>query len=241
MLFRSFDKSGSMGDTATGFDPALKWTPVGTGMKEFFADPYSKTLRASLQFFPLDDNTIPSYYLRYYYLTDQVLEEERTGPSRAEEVMEIERGLLDLYRDPTLNEKPKLLEERGGAFYSEAAAQLVASLQAGTGDVQVVDVRNGGAIPGLPDDAVVEIPARIDRDGAHPLPLAPLAPEMLGLVEQAKAYERLTVEAAMSGSRDTALKALLANPLVGRWRVAVPLLDALLDANRHHLPRFFPD
>jgi 6-phospho-beta-glucosidase len=184
---------------------------------------------------------IPSYYLRYYYLTDQVLEEERTGPSRAEEVMEIERGLLDLYRDPTLNEKPKLLEERGGAFYSEAAAQLVASLQAGTGDVQVVDVRNGGAIPGLPDDAVVEIPARIDRDGAHPLPLAPLAPEMLGLVEQAKAYERLTVEAAMSGSRDTALKALLANPLVGRWRVAVPLLDALLDANRHHLPRFFPD
>ena len=155
--------------------------------------------------------------------------------------MEIERGLLDLYRDPNLNEKPKLLEERGGAFYSEAAAQLVASLHAGTGDVQVVDVRNDGAIPGLPDDAVVEIPARIDRDGAHPLPLAPLAPEMLGLVEQAKAYERLTVEAAMSGSRDTALKALLANPLVGRWRVAVPLLDALLDANRHHLPRFFPD
>jgi 6-phospho-beta-glucosidase len=183
---------------------------------------------------------VPSYYLRYYYLTDQILEEERAGPSRAEEVMEIERGLLDLYRDPNLNEKPALLEKRGGAFYSEAAAQLVASLHDGTGDVQVVDVRNDGAIPGLPDDAVVEIPARIDRDGAHPLPLAPLAPEMLGLVEQAKAYERLTVEAALTGSRDAALKALLANPLVGRWRVAVPLLDALLEANRHHLPRFFP-
>ncbi|HEY1332113.1 MAG TPA: 6-phospho-beta-glucosidase [Actinomycetota bacterium] len=183
---------------------------------------------------------IPSYYLRYYYLTDQVLQEERTHPSRAEEVMEIERGLLELYRDPTLDEKPKLLEERGGAFYSEAAAQLIASLHADTGDVQVVDVRNGGALPDLPDDAVVEIPARIDADGAHPEPLAPLPPEMLGLVQAAKAYERLTVDAAVTGDRDTALKALMANPLVPSYGVAEPLLDALLDANRAYLPRFFP-
>jgi len=83
----------------------------------------------------------------------------------AEEVMEIEAGLLELYKDPALDEKPKLLEERGGAFYSEAAAQLVASLHAGTGDVQVVNLRNEGAIPNLPDDDVVEISARIDRDG----------------------------------------------------------------------------
>jgi 6-phospho-beta-glucosidase len=184
--------------------------------------------------------TLPSSYLRYYYMTARVLEEQRTHPSRAEEVMAIERGLLELYKDPALDSKPKLLEQRGGAFYSEAAAQLVTSLSAGAGDVQVVDVRNGGAMPDLPDDAVVEIPARIELDGAHPAPLAPLAPEMLGLVEAAKAYERLAAAAAMNGSRDTALKALLANPLVDGFETASAMLDPLLEANRQHLPRFFP-
>jgi 6-phospho-beta-glucosidase len=184
---------------------------------------------------------VPSYYLRYYYFTDRVLEEQRTHPSRAEEVMAIERGLLELYRDPALDTKPKLLEERGGAFYSEAAAQLVASLADDAGDVQVVDVRNDGALPDLPDDAVVEVPARIDREGAHPLRIRALAPEMLGLVEAAKAYERLAVSAAVSGSRSEALRALLANPLVRTYDTAAPLLDALLEANREHLPRFAAD
>jgi 6-phospho-beta-glucosidase len=182
---------------------------------------------------------VPSSYLHYYYLTSEILEQQRSGRTRAEEVMDIEAGLLELYRDPSLDTKPKLLEGRGGAYYSDAAAALVASLQAGTGDVQVVNVRNDGAIPNLPGDAVVEIPARIDREGAHPLPLDPLAPEMLGLVEHAKAYELLAVRAAMTGDRNIALNALMTNPLVGDYRVAQPLLDALLEANREHLPRFF--
>ncbi len=183
---------------------------------------------------------IPSYYLHYYYLTDEVIERQRTERTRAEQVMDIEAGLLELYRDPYLAEKPELLERRGGAFYSEAAAQLIASLHEGTGDLQVVNVRNDGALPDLPDDAVVEILARIDREGAHPIPIAPLAPEMLGLVEHVKAYERLAVEAATTGDRTIALKALMTNPLVRDYRTAVPLLDALLEGNRQHLPRFFP-
>lgn len=183
---------------------------------------------------------IPSSYLHYYYRTERVREYQRTHRTRAEEVMEIERGLLELYRDPTLDTKPALLEERGGAFYSEAAAMLVASLHDGAGDVQVVNVRNDGAIPGLPDDAVVEVSATVDRDGAHPIPVAPLAPEMLGLVEHAKAYERLAILAATSGDRTMALRALMANPLVGDHDVAAPLLGALLEANRANLPRFFP-
>jgi 6-phospho-beta-glucosidase len=186
-----------------------------------------------------DLGAVPSTYLRYYYATAEVLDEQRRGPSRAEQVAGIERGLLELYRDPALDTKPELLERRGGAFYSEAAAALIASLHAGTGDTQVVDVRNDGALPGLPDDAVVEVPARVDADGAHPLPLAPLAPELLGLVQQAKAYERLAVEAAVTGDRAVARKALLANPLVGSYRVAAPLLEALLEASRPYLPRFF--
>jgi 6-phospho-beta-glucosidase len=183
---------------------------------------------------------IPSYYLHYYYETDAVVAQQRDGRTRAADVMEIERQLLELYQDQGLAEKPALLADRGGAYYSEAAAKLITSLHDDTGDVQVVDVRNGGALPDLPDEAVVEVPCRVDRAGAHPLPLAPLAPEMRGLVQAAKAYEELAVEAAISGDRRTALRALIANPLVGA-DVAEPLLAALLEANRAYLPRFFPD
>src|SRR5205807_2857510 len=115
---------------------------------------------------------------------------------------DLERRLLDLYRDPSLSEKPALLEQRGGAFYSEAATQLVASLVADSGDVQVVDVRNSGAIPGLADDDVVELPARIGRAGAEPAAQPPLAAELLGLVQHVAAYERLTASAAAIGDRD---------------------------------------
>ena len=181
---------------------------------------------------------IPSYYLRYYYLTNEILEQQKSGPTRAEEVIEIETRLLEMYRDPALAEKPALLERRGGAYYSEAAAQLVASLVAGTGDVQVLNVRNGGAIPNLDDDDVVEVAARVDGEGAHPLPVGPLSDEMLGLVQHAKAYERLTIRAAMSGDRSLALMALLSNPLVPDYPIASALLDAIIDANREHLPRF---
>ncbi len=182
---------------------------------------------------------VPSYYLRYYYAFDEVLAEQRNGHSRAEEVMGLERQLLDMYADPTLDTKPALLNDRGGAFYSEAAAQLLASLHDGAGDVQVVDVRNGEALAGLGPDDVVEVPARIDRDGAHPVPQPPMSDEMLALVRAAKEYERLAIRAARSGAREDARLALEANPLVGpRIGDVTPLLDALLEANRAHLPQF---
>jgi 6-phospho-beta-glucosidase len=185
---------------------------------------------------------IPSYYLRYYYLFDTVLADQRSDGhgTRAEEVIKIEQELLEMYRNPALTEKPELLTRRGGAFYSEAAAQLIASLHDGAGDVQIVNVKNAGALPDLSPDAVVEIPARIDRDGAHPLPLRPLDPDMRGLVQSVKGYEELTIAAARTGDRETALRALLANPLVRHWEIARPLLDALLAANEAHLPRFAP-
>ena len=193
--------------------------------------------------------SIPSYYLKYYYAFDEVLRRQRDGAeSRAGQVMDIEFELLSMYRNPALDRKPELLEKRGGAFYSEAAAQLIASLHDGRGDVQIVDVRNGPlpgmagprAIPDLPDSAVVEVPARISREGAQVLPQAPLEPGMRGLVQQMKAYEELAIQAATSGSRDVALAALMANPLVAHYSIAAPLLDALLEANRERLPRFYP-
>jgi 6-phospho-beta-glucosidase len=183
---------------------------------------------------------IPSYYLRYYYAFDALLAAQRAGHSRAQEVMDIEAQLLDLYRNPDLAEKPDLLEHRGGAYYSEAAAQLLASLHDARGDVQVVDVRNGGALAGLRDDDVVEVGSRIDGEGAHPIPVAPLPDELLTLVQQLKAYERLTIRAARSGDRAVASAALDANPLVDGRVDREALLDALLEANRRYLPRFFP-
>jgi len=183
---------------------------------------------------------IPSYYLRYYYEFDRVLAKQLAGQNRASEVMDIEARLLEMYRDPQLDEKPALLADRGGAFYSEAAAQLVEGLTVGADDPQVVDLRNEGALDELADDDVVEIAARIGRDGAHPLPQRPLPDELRQLVLAAKRYERLAVKAARSGVRADALEALAANPLVAGHTDPEPLLDALLDANRDALPAFFP-
>jgi 6-phospho-beta-glucosidase len=211
--------------------PELLGSDTGAPMLAGWADEPVELLRTL--------GAVPSSYLRYYYRTDAILDDQRAGRHvRASEVMAIEAQLLESYRDPSLREKPALPAERGGAFYSDAAAQLMTSLHAGTGDVQVVNVTNRGVLEGLSDDAVVEVPARIDRDGAQPLSQAPLAPELLGLVQHAKAYERLAIEAALSGDRRVALRALLANPLVGRYALASELLDALIDANRQHLPRF---
>jgi 6-phospho-beta-glucosidase len=167
---------------------------------------------------------IPSYYLHYFYAHDEVLAEQRDGAQpRAARVAEIERELLEMYRDPALAEKPALLEQRGGAFYSEAAVGLVKSLSSGDGAIHEVDMRNGGTLAGLADDDVVEVPARVGRDGPVPLEQRPLAPELLGLVQHVAAYERLTAEAAVTRDPATARKALLAHPLVGQHEMAKEL------------------
>ena len=171
---------------------------------------------------------VPSYYLRYFYAHDEVLAEQLDGRPRAARVAEIEAELLELYHDPALTEKPALLEQRGGAFYSEAAVGLVSSLLNGDGAVHEVDVRNGGTLAGLADDDVVEVPARVGRDGIEPLEQAPLAPELLGLVQHVAAYERLTAQAAVTGDLELARKALLTHPLIGQYDVTNQLLERLL-------------
>ncbi len=178
---------------------------------------------------------VPSYYLRYFYRHDEVVRELRSGPSRAAEVAAMERELLALYADPALDEKPALLAKRGGAFYSEAAVALTASLLRDTGDVQVVNALNNGTLPFLPDDAVIEVPAAVDARGARPLPVRPLEPLYAGLVASVTAYEHLALEAALKGGRDRVFAALLAHPLVGQLDHADRLTDALLAHNRDHL------
>jgi 6-phospho-beta-glucosidase len=181
---------------------------------------------------PLDGieelGAVPSYYLRYFYAHDEVLAQQLDGVPRAAYVAEIEHRLLELYRDPAVDEKPPLLEQRGGAFYSEAAIGLVSALATGSGEVQVVDIRNGSTLAGLQEDDVVEVPARIRRDGPDPLPQEPLAPELLGLVQHVAAYERLAAEAAVTGDEAVARKALLAHPLIGQHAMVEQLAETLL-------------
>jgi 6-phospho-beta-glucosidase len=177
----------------------------------------------------------PSYYLRFFYAHDAVVAEQQAAPSRAAEVAAIEQQLLDLYADPTLDEKPALLERRGGAYYSEAAVNLVASLVADRGDVQVVNLRNNGTLPFLDDNAVIEAPARVGSTGVTAVPVEPLDPLLAGLVAHVSAYEQIALEAAVHGGRDRVYRALLAHPLVGQHDVASRLTDLLLDANRDHL------
>ncbi len=183
-------------------------------------------------------DAIPSYYLHYFYCTDEAVEEQRHGPHRAEEVLAIERELLRMYRDPALRHKPELLDRRGGAYYSEAAAALVTSLMTGDGARHYLNVRNDATIRGLPADAVVEVPATVDRSGAHPVAVAPLRPEMLGLVQAVTQYELLTIEAAKSGDPHVAARALLASPLVRQWQHVAALLDDILRENAQLLPQF---
>jgi len=175
---------------------------------------------------------IPSYYLRYFYCHDEIVEQLRHAEPRAAVVAALERELLAQYADPTVDEKPVLLERRGGAFYSEAATALIASLTAGTEDIQVVDVYNGSTLVGLAADDVVEVPAKIGREGAEPIPQLPLAPELLGLAQHVAAYERLTAEAAVTRDPVTARKALLTHPLIGQDLIVDDLLEGLVAAER---------
>ncbi len=185
---------------------------------------------------------IPNYYLKYYYYTAHaVAEQAHWPPSRAEEVMAVEKDLLRQYADPALTEPPADLMKRGGAYYSTVATQLLNAHYNNLGETHIVNVPHGGAVPGWPADWVLEMPCRVDRAGLHPLPAAPLPPVCFGLLAQVKAYELLTVEAAVHGDRTAAYQALLAHPLGPAADQAQAVLDDLLETHRAHLPQFWKD
>ncbi len=182
---------------------------------------------------------IPNYYLQYFYYTDKELKaQEAWPPSRAEEVMEIEKDLLRQYADSSLTEPPADLMKRGGAYYSTLATELIESHCNNLGQVHVVNIPHLGAVRGWPGDWVVELPARVDRWGVHPLPAEALPPACYGLVTQVKMYELLTVQAGVHGDRNAAYQALLAHPLGPRADQVQAVLDDMIETNRQWLPQF---
>ena len=179
---------------------------------------------------------VPSYYLHYFYEHDAVVEHQRGHQSRAEEVAEIEGQLLALYTDENLVEKPELLGRRGGAFYSEAAVELLASLFGGGRNPRhVVNLRNNGALPFLADDAVVEVAAHVDPGGLTVVDVPALDPVQRGLVAHVSAYEELALDAALHGGRERVFRALLSHPLIGQVDVAETLADRMIEVNREFL------
>ena len=182
---------------------------------------------------------IPNYYLQYFYYTNHKLAEQaKWPPSRAEQVMAIEDDLLREYADPALTTPPADLMKRGGAYYSTLATQLIDSHANNLGQIHVVNTRNNGAVAGWPTDWVLELPARVDAAGIHPLTAAPLPPAVFGLIAQVKMYELLTVEAAVHGDRRAAHQALLAHPLGPAADRVAAVLDDMLETNRQWLPQF---
>src|SRR5512143_4117771 len=183
---------------------------------------------------------MPNYYLKYFYHTDKKLKaQEKWPPSRAEEVIEIEKDLLRQYADPNLNEPPADLMKRGGAYYSTVATQLLNAHYNDLGETHVVNIKNNGAVKEWPADWVLEIPSTVQKSGITPIPTEPLSPVCFGLIAQVKSYELLTVEAAVHGDRDAAYQALMANPLGPKAGQAQAVLDDILETHKEHLPQFW--
>lgn len=184
---------------------------------------------------------IPSSYLNYYYFRDaQIRHCKEADKTRGEVCKELEKELLEMYEDVSLVDKPALLEQRGGAYYSTAAVSLIDALENDKNEYHIVNVRNEGALPFMDKDDVVEVKCLVNRNGIIPVEMKNFNNNMIiGLMKAVKAYEKLAARAGLSGDYDAALSALLVHPLIGDYNKAKPMLDEMLEANRNFLPQFY--
>lgn len=185
---------------------------------------------------------LPNPYHQYYFQTREVLEKDLQGfkdnGTRAEVVHELEKSLFELYKNPGVNEKPKELEKRGGAYYSDVACSLMDSIYNDKGDVQTVNTLNKGAIPDLPNDSVIEVNSVITKHGPHPIVTGPLPLTIRGMMNQMKSFEELVVQAGVTGNYYDAYTAMVMNPLVSDEKGSKVLLDELLEGHKDYLPQF---
>ncbi|MFE7061346.1 6-phospho-beta-glucosidase [Sutcliffiella sp. NPDC057660] len=188
-------------------------------------------------------NLFPCPYHAYYYKTREMVEKEiqasKEDGTRAEVVKKLEDALFELYKNPMLTEKPLQLEQRGGAYYSDAACRLILSIYTDKRDIQPVNTKNDGAIKGIPHNSAVEISCIITKEGPKPIAVGELPVPVQGLIQSIKSFERVTIEAAITGNYETALLALTINPLVGSDKIAKKILDEMLEAHKVYLPNFF--
>ena len=183
---------------------------------------------------------IPNYYLQFFYAKQRKLDEQKKWPpSRAEEVIELEKDLLKAYADPKLIDPPEDLMKRGGAYYSAVATQLLTAHYNDLGETHVVNISHAGMVPGWPVDWVLEMPCKVDRAGVHPLPAEPLPTACYELISQIKRYEKLTAEAAVTGDRDLLFQGMLNHPLGPAMDQIKPVVADLLETHKAYLPQFW--
>ncbi|PFT65984.1 MULTISPECIES: 6-phospho-beta-glucosidase [Bacillus cereus group] len=189
-------------------------------------------------------NMIPCGYHRYYYRYDEMLEHlleeynDSNVGTRAQQVKQTEAELFELYKDPNLNYKPEQLAKRGGAHYSDAACETIASIYANKNTHIVVSTKNNGAVPDMAPDDVVEVSAYIGAAGARPIAFGTLQPAERGWLQVMKNMELCVEEAAVTGDYGLALQAFIINPLIPSGETAKRVLDELLIAHKRYLPQF---
>ncbi|WP_091348783.1 6-phospho-beta-glucosidase [Anaerobranca gottschalkii] len=189
-----------------------------------------------------DLEMLPCGYHQYYYLTDDMVKKEldefAKNSTRAEVVKKLEEELFEIYKDPNLKHKPEQLSKRGGAYYSDAACELISSIYNDKRTDMVVSTRNNGALADLPYDCVVEVSSIITASGPQPLNFGKFKPAQRGLLQLMKAMEEVTIEAAVTGNYGKALQAFILNPLIPSGNIAKKLLDEMLVVHKKYLPQF---
>ncbi len=189
-----------------------------------------------------DLGIIPCMYHRYYYITQDMLDEElenfAKGETRAEVVKKTEKELFELYKNPDLSIKPPQLEQRGGTFYSDAACELINAIYNDKRIHMVVSTKNNGAISDLPNDVVVEVSSIITSQGPVPISWGSFDPSPKGMLQLMKNMELVTIEAAYTGDYGKALQAFTINPLIPHGKITKTLMNEMLIAHKKHLPQF---
>ncbi|QJX80661.1 6-phospho-beta-glucosidase [Priestia megaterium] len=232
-----------------GLDVYVDGVSVKDKVMELLTDPNNSSFVKNIQGIGWDPSFIKSLnvltcpYHMYYYKSEQMLEKEiknyEKGETRAEVVKKLEKELFELYKDPNLDIKPPQLEQRGGAFYSDAAVRLITSIYTDKRDIQPVNTINNGTIAGIPNDSAVEVSCMITKDGPKPITVGELPVPVRGLVQTIKSFERTSVEAAVTGDYNKAILALTINPLVASDKLAKEIVDEMLEAHKEYLPQFF--
>jgi 6-phospho-beta-glucosidase len=189
---------------------------------------------------------LPNEYLYYYYFTREATARIRAAQSTRGEFIDHQQAeffahpgddpLETWLRTRHEREASYMAESRGedeeredsdvdGGGYQKVALDLMAAIATGRPATMILNVRNNGLVPQLPEDAVVEVGCLVDDEGVHPWPVAPVSGDMLGLMTSVKAAERHVIDAALSGSRESAWRAFAAHPLVDSVGIARRLVD----------------
>ena len=184
-------------------------------------------------------DSLPADYFHYYYFKEEVLAELKAKPTtRAQDILAKVPDYWAHYEEQAASEQPELdpRRSRGGIHELELAIDVMDAVFNDRKEVWPVNVPGHGAISDFPDDLVVEVPGYVDRHGVQPITQGHMPHQVVGLVKMLGEYQALAAEAAWSGTRRDAVRALASHPLVFSLRLAETIYDEMAAAHRQYLP-----